>query len=198
MERENLVLRRYAMNTLCLYTACLISFATTTGTSKGADEKQGIPQDVPMHSIFSNYNYPGIDWEALDDPKNDALLRACVHGASALDLMALKISDLEQRLTRLEKGKLIQRLGTDCALRFPVIIGERRARLQASVQAAAKEMVPAVKGMVQEIKTQLRGNEEMLYHFVWSHMMDSDLAWTLLEGVLKASRKPLRLSDNPG
>ena len=62
------------MNTLCLYTACLISFATTTGTSKGAGEKQGIPQDVPMHSIFSNYNYPGIDWEALDDPKNDRLV----------------------------------------------------------------------------------------------------------------------------
>jgi hypothetical protein len=169
------------MNTLCLYAACLLSWAAAAGANQGADEKGGIPQNVPMCSLFSNYNYPGIDWEALNDPQNDVLLRTCLRGATTFDLMALKIADLDARLARLEKGRLVQRSGTDYALRFPVITGARHARLQTAVQAAAKEMVPGVKEMVQEIKTQLQGDEGMLYHFVWSHMMDGNLAWTILE-----------------
>jgi len=147
---------------------------------QGASAKGSIPENVSMHSLFYNYNYPGVDWQALNDPKNDAILRACVGGAAGSDLAVLKIGDLDERLTRLEKGKLILRSGSGYSLQFPVVAGAAHARLQASIRGAAARMVPAATEIVKEIKAQLRGHEEMLYHFVWSVVMDGDIAWTLL------------------
>jgi len=184
-RREGPVWGDIDMNTLvktvCLWVVCMVSLAAPRGVSQGASAKGSIPEDVPVRSIFYNYSYPGIDWQALHDPKNNAVLRACVGGAASSDLAALKISDLDERLTRLEKGKLIQRSGSDYSLRFPVVAGEAHTRLQASIRVAAAQMVPAVREMVKEIKAHLQGHEEMLYHFVWSAMMDSDIAWKLLE-----------------
>ncbi len=169
------------MNTVCLWMACMVSSVASTGVTQAASAKGSIPENVPMGSIFYNYSYPGIDWPALNDPKNDAILRTCVGGATGSDLALLKSSDLDERLTRLEKGKLIQRSGSGYSLRFPVVSGEAHARLQASTCVAATKMVPGVREMVREIKAQLSGHEEMLYHFMWSVVMDGDIAWRLLE-----------------
>jgi len=175
------------MNAVCLWVVCMVSWVASTGVSRGASAKGSIPENVPMGSIFSNYNYRGIDWRALHDPKNDAVLRACIGGAAGSDLAALKIGDLDERLTRLEKGKLIQRSDSGYSLRFPVVAGETHARLQASIRAAAAQMTPAARGIVKEIQAQLGGREEMLYHFVWSVVMDGDIAWKLLELHLQRS-----------
>lgn len=174
------------MGALCLCAVCMISFAATTGVSKRAGEERGIPDSVSMRSIFHNYNYPGIDWAAMDDPKNDRVLRTCAGGATGSQLASLGISDLEERLTRLEKGNLLQRSDRGYALRFPVVVGDAHARLQASIHVTAAAMAPAVKEMVKEIEAHLKGNEEMLYHFVWSGMMDGDIAWKLLEMHLRS------------
>jgi hypothetical protein len=186
-RRKGLIWGDICMNTLCLWAVCVVSLIAPMGVSQGLSAKGSIPESVPMGSIFYNYSYPGINWKALNDPGNDAILRACVGGAASPDLAALKIGDLDERLTRLEKGKLIQRSGGGYSLQFPVVVGEAHARLQAPIRVAAARMVPAVEEMIKEIKTRLPGHEEMLYHFVWSVVMDGDIAWTLLEMQLQRS-----------
>lgn len=175
------------MGSSYVYAACTIFFVAAAGSGAGTGGERGIPETTPIRSLFHNYNYPGIDWEALEDPKNDTILRVCAGRATGSDLAGLRIGDLEQRLARLEKGNLIERSNDGYSLRFPVVIGEKHARLQASIRATASEMVPAVKELVREIRTQLKGREELLYHFAWSGMMDGSIAWILLERQLQAN-----------
>lgn len=178
------------VNAIRILVACALLPRVSFGAGGGDGEDLRIPPDVPMRSIFHNYNYPGIDWEALEDPKNDDLLRRCARGAALPDLAGLDIDDLEGRLLRLERGKLLVRSGDRCSLRFPVIAGELHARLHASIRVTANELLPAVKEMVGEIRRHIRGEEPMLYHLLWSIVMDGPVAWKVQEvGLGKRLRK---------
>jgi len=96
------------MNTSRTSIFCLSLLAACASVGTAAGQESDVPATVSMHSTSSNYNYPGIDWGALGDPRNDGLLRACVRGATRSDLTRLGLTDLQERLTTLEKGKLIQ------------------------------------------------------------------------------------------
>jgi hypothetical protein len=144
-----------------------------------------VPANVPMQSIFSNYSYPGIDWEALGNPKNDAILRTCLHGATRSDLARLDLMDLQDRLATLEKGKLIRQAERQYWLNFPVVVGAARVRLASSIHPVAVELLPAVRQMIGRIKPLLNNDRDMLYHFTWSVMMDGPVAWPVVELQLK-------------
>lgn len=165
---------------------CLTFLATCATVGAVAGQENDVPANVPMQSIFSNYSYPGIDWGALDDPKNDGLLRACLHGATRSDLARLALSDLQARLTTLEKGKLLRQSDGRYLLNFPVVVGAARVRLASSIHPVAVELLPAVRQMIGRIKPLLNNDQDMLYHFTWSLMMDTGaVAWPVVELQLK-------------
>jgi hypothetical protein len=166
-------------------TVCLSFFAACAHVDTVAGQENDVPANVPMESIFSNYSYPGIDWGALSDPKNDALLRACLHGATRSDLARLPLADLQERLTRLEKGKVIRQSDGRYLLNFPVVVGAARVRLASFVHPVAIELLPAVRQMIGRIKPLLNNDQDMLYHFTWSIMMDGQVAWPVVELQLK-------------
>ena len=160
---------------------CLSFLTACASVGTVAGQENDVPANVSMQSIFSNYSYPGIDWGALSDPKNDTLLRACVHGAARSDLARLPLADLQDRLTTLEKGKLIRQSDGRYLLNFPVVVGAARVRLASFVHPVAVELLPAVREMIGRIKPLLHDNEDMLYHFTWSVMMDGEVAWPVVE-----------------
>ena len=164
---------------------CLTFLAACASVGTVAGQESEVPANVSMQSIFSNYSYPGIDWGALNDPKNDALLRACLHGATRSDLAGLPVTDLQTRLTTLEKGKLIRQLDDRYSLNFPVVVGAARVRLASSVHPAAVELLPTVRQMIGRIRPLLGNDQDMLYHFTWSIMMDGQVAWPVVELQLK-------------
>ena len=147
-----------------------------------------LTKEIEFRLYFNCYNYP-IDWAALIDLKNNPILNACTTGATAKELESLQISDLEARLQKLQNGKLIRKVGPHYRLDFPAIIGKKQTELKKLVESTAIKLMPASEKMTQEVAVHLKGHEEMLYHFIWSIIMDGPVAWDTLENELKKQLK---------
>lgn len=146
--------------------------ATSPCKLKVTQGKAGINFSNDLFSFGSD----GIDWKALEDPGNNPILNECISGCNLSDLRKLKIPDLEVRLSRLEKGQLLRRSNENYALTFPIIEAKQRELLQASVKKAALILLPELEKITQELKSNLN-NDNMLFHVLWSCVMDSMTAW---------------------
>lgn len=142
-----------------------------------------LPKEIEFRLYFHCYNYP-IDWAALIDLKNNPILNACTTGATAKELESLQIPDLEARLQKLQNGKLIRKVGPRYHLNFPAIVGKKQTELKKLVESTALKLLPASEKMTQEVAAHLKGHEEMLYHLIWSIIMDGPVAWDTLENEL--------------
>ena len=142
-----------------------------------------LPKEIEFRLYFHCYNYP-IDWAVLIDLKNNPILNACTTGATAKELESLQIPDLEARLQKLQNGKLIRKVGPRYRLNFPAIVGKKQTELKKLVESTALKLLPASEKMTQEVATHLKGHEEMLYHLIWSIIMDGPVAWDTLENEL--------------
>lgn len=134
------------------------------------------------------YMYGGASsefWDALHTPANNPVMNACLDGATLQELDALGISDARRRLGRLRHAGVVVKRGDEYRLAFPVIVGEKRAELQRVVEQAANALIPTATTMVTEIRPCLGDREEMLYHVLWSLVMDGQDAWGAAETVMK-------------
>ncbi|HUT47518.1 MAG TPA: LamG domain-containing protein, partial [Sedimentisphaerales bacterium] len=130
-----------------------------------------------MNDYFSFFGSGGIDWQALHDPNNNPILVACLKGSADESLKSLGILDVQQRLERLERGNLIKKAGERYTLAFPAVVGDKRFRLQKYAEQAARQLVPFGEKMIAQIRVNLAGRDEMLYHVLWSVVMDGGSAW---------------------
>jgi len=176
----------------------LFSFLFITGiflnaqpSSRASGIEADLPQEIEFRLYFHCYNYP-IDWAALTDLKNNPILNACTTGVTAKELESLQIPDLEARLQKLQNGKLIRKAGPGYQLNCPAIIGKKQAELKKLVEEAALQLLPASEKMTRDVAAHLKGHEEMLYHLVWSLIMDGPVAWDTLE---KELIKQLKKAD---
>jgi len=143
-----------------------------------------IPQSVRLSECFYSYNYV-IDWAALGDPNNNPILHAYLEGASEEKLGSLRITDIDERIKRLERGRIIKRFDDSYMPAHPVIAGGKRRELNSVIRQAAAKMLPVTRDTVRKIRPYFKGHEEMLYHVVWSGIMDGGLAWQTLEEQLE-------------
>lgn len=167
---------RYKKNKILI---CVFVFILLTGHSFSvADaEELKLPKDFKVSQYFSFFGSGGIDWGALYDPNNNPILVACIKGGTVELLKDLRIADLQQRLERLERGNLIRKADERYTLAFPAVIGEKRDRLRKYAEQAARELVPLSEKMIALIQANLAGRDEMLYHVMWSVVMDGGPAW---------------------
>ena len=140
-------------------------------------EKRKAPEDFMISEYFSFYGSKGIDWRALQDPENNPILNSCLRGATEKDLKTLGKGDLQERLASLKRGGLIKKTQDRYTLAFPAIVGQKREQLQRYVKQTAVKLLPMGKKMIAEIRPHLAGREEMLYHVLWSVIMDGPVAW---------------------
>ena len=139
-----------------------------------------------------------MDWRALHDPNNNPILIACLQGGSDERLKGLGIPDLRDRLARLERGNVIKRVQGRYALAFPAVIGDKREQLQRYVEQAALKLVPLGEQMITEIRPHLAGREEMMYHVLWSVILDGPAWGTARAEMLKQVHSGDTSSNNKG
>ncbi len=154
-----------------------------------ASTETKLPADLKISEYFTFYGSWGIDWGALNDPANNPILNACLRVATEEDLKSLGIANLRERLTRLERGGLIKKSKECYSLAFPAIVGQKRAQLQEYIEQTAKELLPLGRTMIEQIRQHLKDREEMLYHVLWSDIMDGPLAWDMAQSKLKEQIK---------
>jgi hypothetical protein len=147
-------------------------------------EEDKLPGEIEFRRYFSSYNF-GIDWEALVDLKNNPILNACIEGATSSELESLQMPDLADRLQRLQRGNLIREIDRHYHLNFPAIMGKKRVELEKLVDQVSLKLLPITQKMTREIAGHLKGHEQMLYHVVWSIVMDGPVAWNTLDSELK-------------
>jgi hypothetical protein len=135
------------------------------------------PNDFKVSEYFSFFGSGGIDWQALHDPNNNPILVACIRGITNESLKSFGIPDVQQRLERLERGNLIKKVDGRYVLAFPAVVGDKRDLLRKYAEQAAQQMVPSTEKMIAQIQTNLAGRDEMLYHVLWSVIMDGGPAW---------------------
>ncbi|HDZ69215.1 MAG TPA: hypothetical protein ENH43_02210 [Phycisphaerales bacterium] len=156
----------------------------------GAEDKP--TKEIVFRLYFNNYN-AGIDWNALSDLKNNPILNACMTEVTAEKLESLQIPDLKARLQKLQRGKLVRKVGTNYKLAFPAIWGEKKDKLQKIVENTASKVLPKAEQIIKKITPYLKNRKEMLYHVVWSIVMDGPIAWNTLNVELK---KQLKKTDS--
>jgi hypothetical protein len=135
------------------------------------------PNDFKVSEYFSFFGSGGIDWQALHDPNNNPILVACIRGITYESLKSFGIPDVQQRLERLERGNLVKNVDGRYLLAFPAIVGDKRDKLREYAKQAAQQMVPSAEKMIAQIRTNLAGHDEMIYHVLWSVVMDGGPAW---------------------
>lgn len=132
----------------------------------------------------------------LNDPANNPILNACLTGATYHRLEGLGVEDLSERLDRLQSGKIITKTNDRYYLAFPVILGEKRAKLQKLAECAALELLPATEKVIQEILPALKGHNSMFYHVLWSIVMDGPIAWNAAKMELQRRIKDESININ--
>lgn len=158
---------------------CVLAYILLAGQSfsvADAEELQ-LPKDFKVSQYFSFFGSRGIDWRALGDPNNNPILVACIKGGTEESLKGLGIADLQHRLERLERGNLIRKADGYYRLAFPAVVGEKRDWLRKYSEQAARKLVPLSEKMIAQIRAKLAERDEMLYHVMWSVVMDGGPAW---------------------
>ena len=169
--RKNLLL---AVSGLALSGILACSHVSRVGTDNSSE--------LALVKNFSCYNciIGEIGWAALNDPANSRILYACLKGATRQELATLGLADLSDHLRQLEEGTLLKRVDGFYKLGYPAISGSEREELRILMSQVASKLFPAARDMVQQIRPHLRGREKMLYHIVWSGLMDGYYAWDTL------------------
>lgn len=144
--------------------------------ARGSNESSKIPKDLKIAEYFTSFgSFNG--WGPLHDQKNNPILNCCLRGATESELKALGINDLQERLTQLEQVNLIEKAEGRYQLAFPAIVGQKRVALQKYAEQVAKQLLPFGERMIEQIRPYLQDREEMLYHVLWSDIMDMPIAW---------------------
>jgi len=173
MEPNNIM---YKKNRILIYGFAYIILIGQNFSVTCAEELQ-LPKDFKVSQYFNFFGSPGIDRQALRDPNNNPILVACVQGSTEEFLKGLGVPDIQQRLERLERGNLIRKADGYYTLAFPAVIAEKRDRLRKFSEQAARKLVPISEKMIAQIRSNLAGRDEMLYHVMWSVVMDGGPAW---------------------
>jgi tetratricopeptide (TPR) repeat protein len=106
------------------------------------------------------------------DSLNNRIVVRCLGGASLAELEAHEIDDLGERLSALEEGKILNLDDESCSIAFPAFVGSGRELLAEIADSAALELSPLVEGMVGRLRVELGDREDMLFHVLWSRVID--------------------------
>jgi len=169
-----------------LLIVCIFGGAQNTVPVFGAENK--LPEEIEFRRHFSCYHC-NVDWGALTDLENNPILNACLSGATYKELESLQIAELTVRLQKLQSGDLIRKNGDKYKLAFPAIIGEKRSKLQEVAEEMALKLLPVAEKMVREINPHLKGRDDMMYHVLWSIVMDGPIAWQTVKTELDKKLK---------
>ncbi len=133
--------------------------------------------EVRNYFLFYCSSDHGRNLRELNNPANNPILNACLAGATYEDLGKLGFKDLSDRLQILKDGQIVEEVNGRYYMAFPVVLGEKRKNLQKLAEDTALQLLPATEKIMETIEVQLNGHKEMLFHILWSIVMDGSVAW---------------------
>ncbi|MHA2092400.1 MAG: hypothetical protein ACW98K_16240 [Candidatus Kariarchaeaceae archaeon] len=160
----------------------VILLSCITACNRNSDLISNNSSEIALIQNFHCYNCTigSLGWAALRNPENTSILCACIDGASQNELRMLGIKDLSDRLRQMEDATLIKCEGDMYYLGYPIVFGNNRDELSMLTKRVASEIFPEAQKMVHQIQPYLSDREEMLYHVIWSGLMDGFVAWETL------------------
>ncbi|HEW79512.1 MAG TPA: hypothetical protein ENH34_06095 [Phycisphaerales bacterium] len=171
-----------------IFLLLLIVFGFLGGqrVSTALESKANVPDKIEVRRYTSFYTQSGHGYnlKEFNRADNNPILNACLTGATYKELKELGVDNLLTRLEKLQKGKIVKKVNDYYYLAFPTIVGKKRAKLQKLVEQTALQLLPTSENMIEQILPHLERNE-MLYHVLWSVVMDGSIAWNTVKNELQ-------------
>ena len=164
---------------LLLLVICTILLKQSASLATQGENTPPQNERIEVRLHFSCYHCH-IDWNQLTDLKNNPILNACIAGATFEELKDLNVDDLDTRLEKLQEGNVIKQTNGRYFLAFPAIVGGKRAKLQQIIEQTVAQLMPTAKDAVKQLRHHLNQQPEMLFHVLWSIVMDS-VAWQTVQ-----------------
>ena len=126
-------------------------------------------------------------------PDNDKTSRKIINGiigGNSYNQLQQKFTDsLDIKLEKLISGKVIERNQNGFKLLFPVLVNKKRTELQAIIHKRLFGSGVTIDTMVQALKLALPGKPELIFHFLWSRIID-DCWWDLYNSTFNTDKGP--------
>jgi tetratricopeptide (TPR) repeat protein len=133
-------------------------------------------------SAFSGGGVTRYPWprhlEMLKESLNNEIGLACIEGATLSDLQRLGISDLQKRLSQLLDGHVLAERNGRYYLTMPVLAGKRREIVRRAARERAQALRPCVERILSELRSEVKGNERIVFHLLWSRILDE--SWGMI------------------
>ena len=123
------------------------------------------------------------------DKESRAIINAIIDGYSYDQLQQQYSDSLDIKLEKLISGKVIERNQDSFRLLFPVLVGENRTKLQTIIRKQLSESELSIDTMILALKHYLSKNPEMVFHFLWSRIID-DCWWDLYNSTFQTEKGP--------
>lgn len=123
------------------------------------------------------------------DKKARAIINAIIEGYNYSQLQKQYADSLDIKLDRLIAGKVIERRGDTLKLLFPVLADENRAQMREIIRRKITESNTTVDTIILALKHHLSKNPEMVFHFLWSRIID-DCWWNLYNSTFRTESGP--------
>jgi len=166
-----------------MLSSTILVFELLIQSSVGAQQPEiDLARDI---STFSGdqADHTSPDLDLLEDSVNNKIGNACLLGATRSDLQNLGIPDIDARLEKLLAGHVLALKDNKYFLGIPVIVGDSRKELAAIVAKRAQTISLGVATMLGRVREASKGNDEIVFHLLWSRVMDEvwDRTWNLDE-----------------
>jgi hypothetical protein len=131
----------------------------------------------------------------IPDKNNQAriVLNAIIGGSSYKEIKQQYPDSLDLILTSLIEGKVIRRNSDYFEVLFPVLIGEKRNILKTLIHEKITDAAVSIDSLINILKKGLYNNPEMVFHFLWSRIID-DCWWGLYNLEFKTDKGPPSIS----
>jgi len=117
------------------------------------------------------------------------VLNAIIGGSSYSEMKQQYPDSLDLILTSLIESKVIRRDEDYFEVLFPVLTGEKRNLLKTLIHERIADAVISIDSLMNILKKGLNNNPEMIFHFLWSRIID-DCWWGLYNLEFKTDSGP--------
>ena len=123
------------------------------------------------------------------DNKSRAIINAIIGGNNYGQLSQKYPDSLDIKLDKLITGKVLEKNKDKFNVLFPVIVGERRDKLQELIHKRIFDSGLSLDTIIEALRNALPGKQEMIFHLLWSRVID-DCWWNLYNTVFNTDKGP--------